>query len=101
MHRLRIFVVGAACVGSSDWYHLLSTVFLLLLSSGGKELPTQFVENIPLQRLGSRRDIADAVLFLASGASSLVTANTVIVDGASWLTTTAASIAAAKATSKL
>ncbi|CAH3044485.1 unnamed protein product [Porites lobata] len=53
---------------------------------GGRHIPPNYEENVPLQRLGSRRDVADAALFLASGASAYVTSNTLIVDGGSWMT---------------
>jgi 3-oxoacyl-[acyl-carrier protein] reductase len=38
-------------------------------------------ENILLKRLGTTREVADAVLFLASGASSYITAQTLNVNG--------------------
>lgn len=68
--------------------------------TGGKRLPPNFVENVPLQRLGTRRDVTDATIFLASGASAYVTANTMIVDGGSWMTTSV-SMATRMAYSKL
>lgn len=67
---------------------------------GGKRIPPNFEENVPLQRLGTRRDVADATLFLASGASAYITANTLIVDGGSWMTIPV-SMASVKALSKL
>lgn len=36
---------------------------------------------VPLGRLGSPRDIANAVLFLASQEASYITGTTIIVDG--------------------
>jgi 3-oxoacyl-[acyl-carrier protein] reductase len=39
------------------------------------------VESIPLNRLGSPRDVANAVLFLASDDASYITGTTIIVDG--------------------
>ena len=38
-------------------------------------------EAVPLGRLGSPRDIANAVLFLASDEASYITGTTIIVDG--------------------
>lgn len=38
-----------------------------------------------LGRLGSRREVADCVLFLASGAAAYVTGATLVVDGGGWL----------------
>ncbi|MEQ1505128.1 MAG: SDR family oxidoreductase [Myxococcota bacterium] len=40
---------------------------------------------IPLQRLGTARDVADAVLFLVSPAASWVSGEVLVVDGAQWL----------------
>lgn len=39
------------------------------------------IEMIPLGRLGTRNDVSDAVLFLASDASKYVTGQTILVDG--------------------
>ncbi|XP_078346912.1 peroxisomal 2,4-dienoyl-CoA reductase [(3E)-enoyl-CoA-producing]-like [Oculina patagonica] len=67
---------------------------------GGRSVPLNYVKNVPLQRLGTRRDVADATLFLASGASAFITANILIVDGGSWMTNPV-SMATLKALSKL
>jgi peroxisomal 2,4-dienoyl-CoA reductase len=41
---------------------------------------------IPLRRLGTREDIADATLFLCSPAASWITGAVLVVDGGQWLT---------------
>lgn len=43
-----------------------------------------YVKNIPLQRLGTTRDIADTTVFLFSPAASYVTGTVLVVDGAAW-----------------
>lgn len=72
----------------------------IIIFTGGKRVPSNYVQNVPLQRLGTRRDVADATLFLASGASAFITSNTLIVDGGSWMTNPV-SMATLKAMSKL
>ncbi|KAL4239921.1 Peroxisomal 2 [Mactra antiquata] len=53
---------------------------------GGKALSDEYVKNIPVQRLGTREDIANTVLYVVSDAAQLLTGTTVIADGGSWLT---------------
>ena len=43
------------------------------------------LSRIPLQRMGSRREIAESVLFLASPLSSYITGSVLVVDGGEWL----------------
>ena len=76
------------------------SVRIAFILTGGWHIPPNYEENVPLQRLGSRRDVADAALFLASGASAYVTSNTLIVDGGSWMTVSV-SLKTMKAISKL
>ena len=45
------------------------------------------LNKIPLRRFGTRGDIADATLFLASRAASYVTGALFVVDGGAWMTT--------------
>ena len=74
---------------------------LYYIFTGGKHLPPNFIENVPLQRLVSRQDVADSVLFLASGASAFITANTLVVDSGSWITNSVSMATMNKAISKL
>ena len=50
-------------------------------TEGAKEQNDKIKDIIPLQRLAKRDDISNAVLFLASDASSYITGQTIIVDG--------------------
>lgn len=49
--------------------------------TGGKRTAAR----VPLGRVGSRREVADCVLFLASDAAAYVTGATLVVDGGGWL----------------
>ncbi len=42
---------------------------------------------IPLQRMGTRTNIAEAAIFLSSPLSSYVTGSVMVVDGGEWMTT--------------
>lgn len=54
------------------------------LSGGSKD--DELTSSIPLQRMGSTEDIANATVFLFSDASSYVTGTVTVVDGGSWQT---------------
>lgn len=72
---VRVNCVAPGPVADTEGFHRL-----------GKNLDPNFAKKFPLQRLGTCREIADATVFLASGASALMTANTLVVDGGSWMT---------------
>lgn len=57
---------------------------MLSQMTGGEEGRASVVSRVPLGRLGTPRDVGNAVLFLASEASSYITGITVPVDGG-WL----------------
>ena len=46
-----------------------------------KEFMKSVLKNIPLGRLGSDSDIATAVVYLASNASSMITGSSLVIDG--------------------
>jgi len=52
---------------------------------GGPEALKEMASQIPLGRLGSSTDIANAMLFLASDAAAYITGQTIVVDGGSTL----------------
>ena len=46
-----------------------------------KEFMKSVLKNIPLGRIGSESDIATAVVYLASNASSMITGSSLVIDG--------------------
>lgn len=50
-----------------------------------KDKESEMLEGIPLQRFGTKWDIAMACIYLASSAGSYVSGNPIVVDGAQWL----------------
>ncbi len=46
-----------------------------------EEVKAKYLETIPLKRIGSGKNIADAVMFLASDMSDYITGQTICVDG--------------------
>jgi len=64
---------------------LYNAIFDLLPEEEAKVRKAEAAKRIPMGRVGEPREIADAVLFLASDASSYVTGQTFAVDGGSLL----------------
>ncbi|RLV92151.1 Peroxisomal 24-dienoyl-CoA reductase SPS19 [Spathaspora sp. JA1] len=60
-----------------------NTEGLSRLNTGTKK---ELISKIPLQRLGTTTDIADATVYLFSPAASYVTGDVLVVDGAAWQT---------------
>ncbi|XP_033747802.1 peroxisomal 2,4-dienoyl-CoA reductase-like isoform X1 [Pecten maximus] len=52
---------------------------------GGENINDSFVKGIPVQRLGTREDIGNTVLYVVSDAAQLVTGTVIIADGGDWL----------------
>lgn len=44
----------------------------------------KFIEKVPLQRMGTTKDIADCTVFLFSPAASYITGTVLVVDGGAW-----------------
>ena len=62
---------------------------LIHCTLGGKQQEARdwLSSQIPLGRMGTRTEIAEAAIFLASPLSSYVTGSVVVVDGGEWMTT--------------
>ena len=60
---------------------LYDSIFSLFPEEEAKVRKAEAVKRIPMGRVGEPRDIADAMIFLASDASSYVTGQTFAVDG--------------------
>jgi len=53
---------------------------------GGKAIKQEYINSIPIQRVGTREDIANTVLYTVSDAGQLLTGTVIIADGGAWLT---------------
>ncbi len=78
--------VRANCIapGAIDT-RLFDAIFELLPEEEGARQKAQTLERVPMRRVGQPREIADAVVFLASKASSYMTGQTFAVDGGALL----------------
>ncbi|EOX6952140.1 MAG: SDR family oxidoreductase [Klebsiella michiganensis] len=68
--------VNAVCPGLI-WTPMVDA----MVASGQKEALEAMVKAVPLQRHGNPEEIADAVLWLSSDASSYVTGQSISIDG--------------------
>ncbi len=81
------FKIRANCIapGAVDT-RLYDAIYSLLPEEQATHQKAEAAARIPMQRIGEPREIADAVLFLASEAASYVTGQTFAVDGGQLLT---------------
>ena len=61
-------------------------MFTYATTGGSSQSAMQFLlRTIPLQRLGTRTEIGEAVVFLCSEAASYITGVVLVVDGGHWM----------------
>lgn len=74
--RIRVMCVAPGPIGDTEGMNRL----------GGKHFNKELEMGIPIQRIGTRQDIGDTVLYAVSDAAQLLTGTTIIADGGCWLT---------------
>jgi NAD(P)-dependent dehydrogenase (short-subunit alcohol dehydrogenase family) len=80
-YKIRVNCVAPGAIDT----RLYDAIFTLLPEDQARELKEQAQNRIPMDRVGEPREIADAILFLASEASSYMTGQTFAVDGGALL----------------
>ncbi len=74
-YKINVNTVSPGVIATSMTEDLLSN----------KEIKEELISNIPLGRIGTPEEVADAVIFLASKDSDFITGHNLVVDGG-WLT---------------
>lgn len=76
-HNIR---VNAIAPGPIDT-HLFNAKYAILPEEEARQQLTGIAARVPLNRIGQPNEIADAMVFLASNASSYITGQTITIDG--------------------
>ncbi|KAL3877244.1 hypothetical protein ACJMK2_034977 [Sinanodonta woodiana] len=74
--KIRVMCVAPGPVSETEGYRRL----------GGRNIDSEYEKTIPIQRVGTREDIGNTVLYVVSDAAQLLTGTTIIADGGHWLT---------------
>jgi NAD(P)-dependent dehydrogenase (short-subunit alcohol dehydrogenase family) len=80
-YGIRVNCVAPGAVGT----HLYDSIFSLLPDEQAQQAKEAARQRIPMKRVGEPGEIADAILFLASDASSYMTGQSFAVDGGALL----------------
>ncbi|XP_076460080.1 peroxisomal 2,4-dienoyl-CoA reductase [(3E)-enoyl-CoA-producing]-like isoform X1 [Babylonia areolata] len=80
-HGIRVMCVAPGPIADTEGMQRLGGK----VNEGGL-VREHFLQNIPIQRMGHRVEIADVCLFTLTRAGDLLTGTTIIADGGSWLT---------------
>ncbi|MEE9280535.1 MAG: glucose 1-dehydrogenase [Myxococcota bacterium] len=80
-YRIRVNCIAPGAIDT----RLYDAIFTLLPDEQAEAQKAQAATRIPMKRVGAPSEIADAVVYLASDASSYVTGQTFAVDGGSLL----------------
>ncbi|KAG8145520.1 putative 24-dienoyl-CoA reductase-like protein [Naja naja] len=75
--RIRVISVAPGPISGTEGYRRLVPPNLE---------SNHYFQNIPLQRVGNKTEIAHSVLYLVSPLASYVTGTTLVVDGGDWMT---------------
>ncbi|KAK3089878.1 hypothetical protein FSP39_007281 [Pinctada imbricata] len=76
LNGIRVMCVAPGPIGDTEGMSRL----------GGALLTEEMEKSIPIQRIGTREDIGNTVLYVVSDAAQLLTGTTIYADGGSWLT---------------
>ncbi len=74
-HGIRVCTIAPGAIGDTEGMRRLAPL------GADKKM----METVPLRRLGTVDDIAQAAVFLASSAASYITGEVLVVDGGQWL----------------
>jgi len=74
-HGIRVCAIAPGAIGDTEGMRRLAPL------GADKKIAAE----VPLRRLGTIDDIAQAAVFLASGAASYITGEVLVVDGGGWL----------------
>ncbi len=74
-HGIRVCAIAPGAIGDTEGMRRLAPM------GADKKIAAE----VPLRRLGSIQDIANAAVFLSSSAASYITGEVLVVDGGAWL----------------
>jgi NAD(P)-dependent dehydrogenase (short-subunit alcohol dehydrogenase family) len=85
-YNIRVNCIAPGSIDTRLYDAVFAAIFAALPEDQVKLQKEKYARRIPMKRVGKPREIANAVLFLASDASSYMTGQTFAVDGGASLT---------------